>query len=304
MPVDVNPWAFRPHPEVWLLVAFLIGAYVYMVRVIGPRAARLTGGPVIERRHWVSFGIGMAVLWVASDWPLHDISEDYLYSAHMVQHMLLSYVMPPLALMATPIWLARTLVGNGRMYAVVRFFSKPVVAGLLFNFCVIMLHTPVLVNVAVEGGAAIHYFLHIVVVGSSLLMWMPVCGPLPELRHGSAGTMVYLFLQSVVPTVPAAWLTFAESAIYEAYDRPIRLWGISVTDDQQLAGAIMKSVGGLYLWAIVIFLFFRRFAARFHESHDYRRGSRMPAAEITGHDDEQLTTADVERAFARSAPPT
>ncbi len=304
MPVDVNPWAFRPHPEVWLLVAFLVGAYIYMVRVIGPRAARLAGGPVIERRHWVAFGVGMAVLWVASDWPLHDISEDYLYSAHMVQHMLLSYVMPPLALLATPVWLARTLVGTGRVYAVVRFFSKPVVAGVLFNFCVIMLHTPVLVNVAVDGGPAIHYSLHIVVVASSLLMWMPVCGPLPELRMGTPGTMVYLFLQSVVPTVPAGWLTFAESAIYEAYDRPIRLWGLSVTDDQQLAGAIMKTVGGLYLWAIVIYLFFKRFAARASEAHDYRRGSRMPAAEITGNDDEPLTTADVERAFARSAPPS
>ena len=303
MPVDVNPWAFSPHPEVWLLVAFLAGAYVYMVRVIGPKAVPVGVAP-IERRHWIAFGLGMAVLWVASDWPLHDISEEYLYSAHMIQHMLLSYVMPPLALMATPTWLARVLIGNGRLHATVTFLTKPVVAGLLFNFCVMMLHTPLLVNAAIDGTAATHYSLHIVVVTSSLLMWMPVCGPLPELRMGSAGTMIYLFLQSVVPTVPAAWLTFAESPIYEAYDRPIRLWGLSVTDDQQLAGAIMKIVGGMYLWAIVIYLFFRKFAARFGESHDYRPGARIPSAEITGHDDEPLTTADVERAFARTAPPS
>lgn len=302
MPVDVNPWAFSPHPEVWLLVGFLAGAYVYMVRVIGPKAVPV-GAPVVERRHWVAFGLAIGVLWIASDWPLHDIAEEYLYSAHMVQHMLLSYVMPPLALMATPTWLARALIGEGRLYAVVKVMTKPVVAGLLFNFCVMLLHTPWLVNAAIDRPAVVHYSLHVVVVTSSLLMWLPVCGPLPELRLGAAGAMIYLFLQSVVPTVPAAWLTFAESPIYEAYDKPLRLWGLSVTDDQQLAGAIMKIIGGMYLWAIVIYLFFTRFAARYGESHDYRRAGRIPAAEITGHDDVPLTTADVEREFARTTPP-
>jgi putative membrane protein len=301
MPVDVNPWAFSPHPEVWLLVGFLAVAYVYMVRVIGPKAVPVGTAP-IERRHWIAFGLGMAVLWVASDWPLHDISEQYLYSAHMIQHMLLSYVMPPLALMATPTWLFRVLIGEGRLYGVVKFLTKPVVAGLLFNFCVMMLHLPLLVNASVESGP-LHYLLHVVVVTSSLLMWMPVCGPLPELRMGTAGMMIYLFLQSVVPTVPAAWLTFAESPIYDAYNRPLRLWGLSVTDDQQLAGAIMKVVGGMYLWAIVIYLFFKRFAARSGDSYDYRRAGRIPAAEITGNDDDPLTTADVEREFARTVPP-
>jgi putative membrane protein len=301
MPADVNPWAFSPHPEVWLLVGFLALAYVYMVRVIGPKAVPVGASP-IERRHWIAFGLGITVLWVASDWPLHDIAEQYLYSAHMVQHMLLSYVLPPLALLATPTWLARVLIGEGRLYGVVKFLTKPVVAALLFNFCVMMLHLPLLVNASVESGP-LHYLLHVVVVTSSLLMWMPVCGPLPELRMGTAGTMIYLFLQSVVPTVPAAWLTFAETPIYDAYDRPLRLWALSVTDDQQLAGAIMKVVGGMYLWAIVIYLFFTRFAARHGESYDYRRAGRIPAAEITGNDDDPLTTADVEREFARTRPP-
>ena len=147
------------------------------------------------------------------------------------------------------------------------------------------------------------YLLHVLVVSTSLLMWLPVCGPVPELRIGVAGAMIYLFLQSVVPTVPAAWLTFAEDVVYQAYDTPVRLWGISVTDDQQLAGAIMKTAGGFYLWAIVIYLFFTKFAARHDESYDYRRRGRIPAAEITGHEELPLTTADVERAFAESVAP-
>jgi putative membrane protein len=132
-------------------------------------------------------------------------------------------------------------------------------------------------------------------------MWMPVCGPISEFRIGVAGAMIYLFLQSVVPTIPAAWLTFAEDVVYKAYDRPVRLWGISAVDDQQLAGAAMKVGGGLFLWTIVVFLFFSRFAKRHADSYDYRPGTTMPDAEIVGHDEVPLTTADIEREFAANS---
>ena len=59
----------------------------------------------------IAFPLAMLTLWIASDWPLHDISEEYLYSAHMFQHMMLSYFLPPLALMATPTWLATDVAG-------------------------------------------------------------------------------------------------------------------------------------------------------------------------------------------------
>ncbi len=297
----VDPLAFQWHPEVWLLVGFLTSAYVYMVRVIGPKAVP-AGQPAVSRRHIGCFVGAILMLWVASDWPMHDVSEDYLYSAHMLQHMMLSYFLPPLALMATPTWVARVLLGDGGLYRTVRWFSKPVIAGVIFNAMVMILHIPVLVNESVQNGV-LHYALHVLVVTSSLLMWMPICGPVPEFRIGVAGGMIYLFLQSVVPTIPAAWLTFAEGVVYQAYDTPVRLWGIDVTSDQQLAGAVMKTGGGVFLWSIVIYLFFKRFAARFDESHNYRRGATIPDAEIVGNDDFPLTTADVDRAFAQSVPP-
>jgi putative membrane protein len=293
-----DPLAFQWHPEVWMLVVFLTGAYVYMVRVIGPRAVG-PGRAAVSRTNLVCFVGAMAVLWAASDWPMHDLGEEYLYSAHMVQHMALSYFLPPLALLATPTWLARVLLGDGGVYRTVKWFTHPVVAGVLFNGVVMIVHIPLLVNRSVESGP-LHYTLHVLVVMSSLLMWSVVCGPIPEFRLGIAGQMIYLFLQSVVPTVPAAWLTFAEDVVYKVYDRPLRIWGISAVEDQQLAGAVMKTAGGFYLWAIVIYLFFVKFARRNADSYDYRRGTTMPDAEIVGHDDTPLTTADVEREFAKS----
>ena len=298
--VDADPWRFRWHPEVWVLVAFLTGAYVYLVRVIGPKAVP-DGVPPVTRANKLAFASAMVMLWVASDYPIHDIGERYLYSVHMFQHMMLSYFLPPLALLATPTWLLRVLIGDGRLYSVVRFAAKPVVAGLAFNVVVVITHVPQVVSASVDSGP-LHYTVHLAVVLLSLLMWMPVVGPFPELRIGPLAKCIYLFLQSVVPTVPAAWLTFADGAVYKSYDIPVRVFGLGVTVDQQLAGAIMKTGGSIFLWSIVVFIFFRRFAHEYASEHDYRRrpGGRMPDAEITPTTDAPLTTADVERAFASS----
>ena len=98
-------------------------------------------------------------------------------------------------------------------------------------------------------------------------------------------------------TVPAGWLTFAEGAVYDAYDTVDRFWGISVTADQQMAGLIMKVGGSIFLWSIVAGLFFGRFAKGWAEANTYRRVRTIPDAEITGNDEQALTYADVERAF-------
>ncbi len=295
-----DPFAFQAHVDVWVLVAALTGAWVYMVKVVGPDAVAV-GQPVVTRRNVVAFVAAMAMLWVASDWPIHDIGEGYLYSVHMFQHMMLSYFLPPLVLLATPEWLLRTLIGNGKVYGVLRWLCRPVVAGVIFNVAVIITHIPGVVNASVTSdSAALHYGLHVMVVMASLLMWMPVCGPFRELQMGTGGKMIYLFLQSVIPTIPAGWLTFAEGAVYEAYDGPVRVGGLSVTDDQQLAGAIMKLGGSTFLWTIIVVLWFKRFASSYHDEHQYRRGRTMPTAEIVGHDEDPLTYDDVQREFARA----
>jgi len=286
-----DPFRFQAHPDVWLLVAFLTCAYVYMVRVVGPHAV-VEGQPIVTRRQVAAFVGAMLLLWTASDWPIHDIGEGYLYSMHMLQHMMLSYFLPPLALLATPTWLLRVLVGEGRAYAVLAWLCHPVVAGVLFNVAVMVTHVPGVVNASVESpNPALHYLLHVMVVVTSLIMWMPVCGPFKEFHLSSGGKMIYLFLQSVIPTVPAGWLTFAEGSVYDAYDQPVRVWGMSVTDDQQLAGAIMKLGGSIFLWTIIVRLWFTRFAASYRTEHDYRRAAPV------------LTFDDVEREFAVTPAP-
>jgi putative membrane protein len=264
-----DPWRFQANPEVYVLVAFLVAAYVYSIRVIGPRAVP-HGEPIVTRTNIGCFVGAMTLLFAASTWPIHQIGENYLYSVHMLQHMMLSYFMPPLVLLATPAWLMRLLVGTGRTYRIVRVMTKPVLAAVVFNLAVMVTHIPPVVNASVVS-APLHYSLHTLLVLTALLMWMPVVGPFHELRLSDATKPIYLFLQSVVPTVPAGWLTFAEGVVYKHYDQPVRVWNLTVTDDQQLAGAIMKIGGSIFLWSLVVFYFFKRFGTTWKEDNTYRR---------------------------------
>ena len=265
-----DPWRFQPNVEVYLLVVFLIGAYTYMVRVIGPKAVG-PGEEIVTRRQLRCFVGSMVMLFAASTWPIHQIGEDYLYSAHMVQHMMLSYFLPPLVLLATPEWLLRVLVGNGLTYRIVRFFAKPVVAAVLFNGMVMITHIPGVVNGTTVNGP-LHFALHLMVVLSAVLAWMPVVGPLPEMQMKPGGKMIYLFLFGVIPTVPAGWLAMAERPVYSHYgDQPVRVWNIDAINDQQVAGLFMKVGGGMFLWTIVIYMFFKRFGKEGPRENSYRR---------------------------------
>ena len=288
--IFVDPWRYQLHLEVWLLIAFLVGSYIYVVRVLGPRAVP-AGEPIVTRRQLVCFITGILIMFLSTDWPMHDIAEEYLYSVHMFQHMSLTYFMPPLVVLATPEWFVRVLVGNGRAYRALRFFTFPVRAGLLFNLGIVISHIPGVVNASVSNGP-LHYFVHVILVLTSILMWMPVCGPLKEFQMAPMPKMIYLFLNSVVATIPAGWLTFAEGVVYKHYNIPTRVWGVSVSNDQQIAGAIMKLGGSIFLWTIIVAMFFRHFVKTFRDENknDYDKVEAI------------LTTADVERAFQATAP--
>lgn len=238
---------WHPHPDVWALV--LTVAVLYWVAV---RHRFHT------RNHLLLFGAGLATLLIASDWPVHDLAEHSLHSVHMVQHMLMSLVAPPLLIMGTPPWLARRIVRP--ILRPLRQAARPVPNLLQFNAILVLSHWPLIVNGTLEHHE-LHFVAHAVLVLSSLLMWLPVVSPIPEVPQlRPPGKMLYLFLQSIVPTVPASFLTFGSSPLYKFYTHVPRLYGISALTDQQIAGLIMKVIGGFYLWAVIGVIFFRWYA--------------------------------------------
>lgn len=255
-PGGASPWEWHPQIDVWIVMGSLLVAYWAAVRYLAPRMAPV-GDEAASTRQKTFFVLGVLVLWIGADWPLHRLSEEFLFSAHMVQHTLFSLVAPPLLLLGLPAWLLRAILSPPALLRAARFLTRPVVALLIFNAVIVITHWPPLVDWSLRVAPG-HFLVHFVLVGSALLMWWPVVDPLPETsRLSEPAKGLYLFLQSIVPTVPASFLTFASEPIYKFYENAPRLWGLSVVNDQRIAGLIMKIGGGLLLWSIIAVLFFR-----------------------------------------------
>jgi len=246
---------WHPHLDVWFLLGGIWLAYVVAVRT----HARTAPPADLEerRRRTTLFSIGIALLIVVSDWPVHDLAEGYLYSAHMVQHLVYTLVAAPFLVAGIPAWMWRRALQVRTLDAAFRFLTRPVVAIVTFNGLLLFTHWPEVVEASVTSEAT-HFVLHVLIVGSAILMWWPVLSPLPERPALSPpGQMLYLFVQSIAPTIPASFLTFGRSPLYAVYETFPRIWGISAITDQLVAGLIMKIAGGLILWGFIAAVFFR-----------------------------------------------
>jgi putative membrane protein len=244
--------AWHVHPDVWLLFGSIIAAYL----IAGRRHERATGEAAEPRKRRL-FLLGMGVLWLGADWPIHDLAERYLYSMHMTQHLLFTLVAAPILIAGMPVWLLRELLAPAPIRRIFRFMTRPLVALIFFNAVLLFSHWPDVVAASV-GSELVHLGLHVLIVTSALVMWWPVMSPLPELPSlPPPGQMLYLFLQSLAPTIPASFLTFGHRPLYPVYATFPRIWGIDALTDQLIAGLIMKLAGGLLLWGVIAVIFFR-----------------------------------------------
>jgi putative membrane protein len=268
--------AWHLHPDVLLFVAVLCGAYVWAVRRVGPDRVH----PIeraVTRRQVLAFGAGIVTIFLASYWPMHDLAEGHLYSVHMVQHMLLSLVCPPLLMIGTPDWMWRWILGS-RGIAVMKVISRPLLALVIFNLVIVVSHIPNVVSLSATSEP-FHFGMHALLFGSAIVMWSPVLNPLIELPKLSyPARMFYLFLQSLVPTVPASFLTFGHTVLYHVYETPPASFGISPITDQRAAGLIMKIVGGAVLWTVIAFYFFKWFSIEEREKVDVLEWTKLEQA--------------------------
>ena len=248
MLADVAFPAWQPHPDVWLLVAaFAVG--LRASRSTGSaRGSRRPGTPVVTRFQIATFSAGLLALWVASDWPIHDLGERYLFSVHMVQHI--------------------DVLDHRRAAAADRHAH---LAGALAALAAVVAAHGALPVAADPGddplqprgdrhahagrrerGAAstrsLHFAMHTLIFVSSLIVWMPLLSPLPEVpRLPPLGRMLFLFLQSVVPTVPASFLTFGDHPLYRSTRRPAPVGRLGARRHAVRRASIMKIGVGLHV---------------------------------------------------------
>jgi putative membrane protein len=241
-------WVPRAYPGIWIAVAAMLAEYL--------AARRRAGLPTRDRQLWAFLG-GWVVLWAATDWPLGTLGAGYLASAHMAQYLLTTLVAAPLLVLGMPERVLRPALARTSLDGVVRQACRPVAAGLIVNVVLVATHAPASVD-ALRSSQVGSFALDASWLVSGFVLWMPVCGPLAELKPSYPVRGVFLFLAAgVVPMIPGGFLTFASTPLYATYELAPRVAGFDAVSDQQLAGALMK-VGNIPLiWPVIGGLFLR-----------------------------------------------
>ncbi len=233
------------HPSVVIGLVLLGGLYVSW------------GGLRADRRRVVAFGAALLVIFASLNGPLHDLSDNYLFSAHMGQHLLLTLLFPPLLLYGTPAWVVRRVLAPRWVTALARIVTRPVIAAATFTAPIVLWHVPVFYEAALRHHN-LHIVQHLVFLTTAAIMWWPVLSPVPELpRLPYPGQMLYLFLLGLPMSITGALITLSDSVLYPFYAAAPRVWDLDALADQQIGGLLMWVVGGLALWGAMTVVWFR-----------------------------------------------
>jgi putative membrane protein len=274
---------WEPQPGVWVVVASLAAGYAIALSRLGP--GRAGGLRPASRRQMLCWYLGVVTVWLAVDGPVDTISERSMLSVHVIQHALLGVVAAPLLLLGTPAWLARWVLRPRTLLRTVRWLARFLPAVILYNVVVAIAYWPAFVDLTLRNDA-IHFLEHGLILLSCLIVWLPVFSPLPEIpRLSSLMGCVFIFMLSILPTVPASFLTFGNQPLYHFYEHVPHLWGFSTLADQRLAGIIVKLGVGLLLWSMITAIFFqwaaeenqKEIRARHRRSSDSDQPTRIPA---------------------------
>ena len=254
-PFSQSSWlAWSIHPSTVVGLVALGALYLWRLR----RAKAGEHASVLRR---ISFLAALLVIFASLNGPIHDLSDTYLFSAHMVQHLMLTMLMPPLLIVGVPGWMLRPLLRNRVVASVARVVTRPVACFAIFNIVIAMWHLPVFYNAAMDNHN-IHILEHLMFMAAAVLMWWPLTSQLPELpRLSYPGQMLYCFLMIMPMSIVAVYISMADQVLYPAYAAAPRITSLSPLEDQLLGGLIMWVPGGMIFMIIMSVIFFK-WAAR------------------------------------------
>ncbi len=248
----LTQWSWEP--SILIGTALIVGLYLYAV---DPLRKRYHLAERVKRSQVVYFLLGVFLMFLALVSPLDELGDSYLFSAHMVQHLFLTIIGPPLLLIGTPAWLVKPLLHQRTAFLIARGLTFPAVAFFLYNADFWLWHAPPLYNATLENQS-IHILEHLTFIVFGVITWWPIFSPLEEglPRLSLGGQILYLFFSGMPAVALGAGLTFS-SPLYAPYIAAPRIWGISVATDQQLGGLIMWIPGGILYIIIMSILFIR-----------------------------------------------
>jgi putative membrane protein len=249
----LSPDEFSVHLSTVIGLVGLGALYLWRARHAPPDVADRS--PTASQR--ALFFVGLATIFLSLNGWLHDVSDFYLFSAHMVQHLVLTLVAPPLLIMGTPGWMLRPALRWPGVAPVARFITNAPAAYVIFNVVLIGWHLPPMYEFALEHHS-VHIAQHLCFMVSATIMWWPILSPMPELpRLSYPLQMLYLFLMTIPMSLTAVCIGYSDHLLYPFYAAAPRLWGITPMQDQLIGALIMWIPGGLFFFAVISVIFFR-----------------------------------------------
>jgi putative membrane protein len=229
--------------------------------------AWLARGRGLPRIRSLYFGLGLLTLWVALETPIDTVSDHYLDSVHMVQHVLLGVIAPPLLLLGLnepmAAWLA-SIPG-------VRRLTEPVPAQLAAAAVMIGWHVPALYD-ATLYSENLHILEHLTFIGGGVLFWWPVIRATSRQSRwqlSPGARLLYLFVGTFPQDGVALALQFSRTSFYEFYTHAPRLIpGLDPVTDQTIAGVILQLFGKTSFLIAGLVIFFQWFGKELGADQD------------------------------------
>ncbi len=255
-------WAFDP--SILIGLAALVLAYAFAANPrLRPTRLRRWGPPVSPLRQ-LAYYAGMLVAFIALCSPLDGLGDEYLFSAHMVQHLLLTLIAPPLWLLGIPAWLFERMLPEGRARRIAQGLIAPVPAFVIYNGVMWGWHVPAAYDAAL-ADEGLHILEHLMFMGAALIGWATALAPRPVNRLSDVTRALYLVFTTLPCTALAALLTLSGVMLYPFYLSVPRILGLTPLADQQLGGLLMWLPSDIILMVAAL-AFFGRWLGR--QGHD------------------------------------
>ena len=236
---SLSLWTWSWDPTVLAGTLALAAAYAWLVG----RRGRATEWSPLAR---IYFAGGLLLLFLALESPIDVGGDYYLFSVHMLQHLLLAMVVPPLLLLGLPdAWR-----GAGRLRV------SPLLANVLFNVVLAVWHLPFLYEATLRDQA-IHVLEHLSFLAAGMIFWWPIIVPSATRKAMSVvGKIAYLGFAGVPPTILGLAFILSPTVLYPFYAAAPRVTPLSPLDDQLIAGLVMFGLGNIIYFIAIWIIFF------------------------------------------------
>lgn len=275
--MSISIFGFRAlwSPYYLIIIVLCTIGYFWLVK----KLQRKSESFVMTKRQVFYFILAMFLLYVVKGSPI-DLLSHIMFSAHMTQMAILYLVIPPLFIIGIPEWFWREMLDGRWRQVLFTFFTKPLIALLLFNMLFSFYHLPLVFDY-IKSSVGLHAGYTILLFITAVFMWFPLVNQVPE-RESLSGVkkVAYIFVSGMLMTPACALIIFASSPIYSTYTNPdswasaMRLCvpsttlsslhlsgpevfsGLPPLEDQQLGGVLMKVIQEIVLGCVLGVTFF------------------------------------------------